>query len=302
MTMRNPVQLTLEAKERLAEFVVARHMVYVNRSEGKPAPWTSNPILQKYRFCNVYRELDRTTKHIREQWAPRHAPEHVWFAMAVARLLNWPDSLDALGDVDGWVPSRFLRILEKRQAEGQQVFGAAYIVSTNGQSVPKLRYLAEQVLTPMWKDRVRIQPRDGTTLDEFHKRLMLYQGMGSFMAAQVVADVKNTRGAGLDPRLTLDWWTWAAPGPGSMRGLNRLLGNGASKTGIRPNDFLAYLNELQQYVNTTMHAMGFRMMCAQDLQNCLCEFDKYERVRLGEGTPKQLFTPYQPQQEQGALL
>jgi hypothetical protein len=25
---------------------------------------------------------------------------------------------------------------------------------------------------------------------------------------------------------------------------------------------------------------------AQDLQNCLCEFDKYERVRLGEGRPK----------------
>jgi hypothetical protein len=25
---------------------------------------------------------------------------------------------------------------------------------------------------------------------------------------------------------------------------------------------------------------------AQDLQNCLCEFDKYERVRLGEGRPR----------------
>jgi hypothetical protein len=30
---------------------------------------------------------------------------------------------------------------------------------------------------------------------------------------------------------------------------------------------------------------------AQDIQNCLCEFDKYERVRLGEGTPKQLYKP-----------
>ena len=25
---------------------------------------------------------------------------------------------------------------------------------------------------------------------------------------------------------------------------------------------------------------------AQALQNCLCEFDKYERVRLGEGRPR----------------
>jgi hypothetical protein len=32
---------------------------------------------------------------------------------------------------------------------------------------------------------------------------------------------------------------------------------------------------------------------AQDLQNCLCEFDKYERARLGQGVPKQIYTPNQ---------
>ena len=28
---------------------------------------------------------------------------------------------------------------------------------------------------------------------------------------------------------------------------------------------------------------------AQDLQNCLCEFDKYERTRLGEGRPRSTY-------------
>ena len=28
---------------------------------------------------------------------------------------------------------------------------------------------------------------------------------------------------------------------------------------------------------------------AQDVQNMLCEYDKLQRVRLGEGRPKQLF-------------
>jgi hypothetical protein len=36
------------------------------------------------------------------------------------------------------------------------------------------------------------------------------------------------------------------------------------------------------------HKYG-KPMHAQDLQNCLCEFDKYERARLGEGTPKQIY-------------
>jgi len=32
--------------------------------------------------------------------------------------------------------------------------------------------------------------------------------------------------------------------------------------------------------------VGMPKIHMQDLQNCLCEFDKYERVRLGEGRPR----------------
>ena len=37
--------------------------------------------------------------------------------------------------------------------------------------------------------------------------------------------------------------------------------------------------------------MDIGRLCAQDLQNCLCEFAKDERVRLGEGTRKCRFRP-----------
>jgi hypothetical protein len=37
--------------------------------------------------------------------------------------------------------------------------------------------------------------------------------------------------------------------------------------------------------------MDIGRLCAQDLQNCLCEFAKDERVRLGEGTRKRRFRP-----------
>ena len=33
------------------------------------------------------------------------------------------------------------------------------------------------------------------------------------------------------------------------------------------------------------------LLTAHDVQFCLCEFDKYERVRLGEGRPRALYKP-----------
>jgi hypothetical protein len=35
----------------------------------------------------------------------------------------------------------------------------------------------------------------------------------------------------------------------------------------------------------------FADLTLMDIQNCLCEFDKYERVRLGEGRPRSYYKP-----------
>jgi hypothetical protein len=50
------------------------------------------------------------------------------------------------------------------------------------------------------------------------------------------------------------------------------------------DQFMTEINELRQRkLPLNLHA--------QDIQNCLCEFDKYMRVKLGQGTPKQLYVP-----------
>jgi hypothetical protein len=43
---------------------------------------------------------------------------------------------------------------------------------------------------------------------------------------------------------------------------------------------------LKEAVDPLAAKAGIPPIHAQDLQNCLCEFDKYERVRLGEGRPR----------------
>lgn len=266
------------------KFVTERHMIAVNRAKGLPKPWTTDIILQSYRFCNVYRELDTVTQWIRQHWSTefRASPE-VWFAMVVARLVNQPSTLNRLQPVP-WVPREFIRVLNAQASLGVVVFNSAYIVSTNGRAMSKPQYLADHVLTPMWERREALRPTQDDTLGSYHARLMEMQGMGSFMAAQVVADLKNTKGNVL--RFAVDWWIWASPGPGSLRGMSRVYGEAPSKTGHRYPQWIRDVNYLRDAVNETFTMLGWDKLCAQDVQNCLCEFDKYERVRLGEGRPK----------------
>lgn len=279
-----------EMKKRFVDFICERERTRIRKEKGK-RPYTEDPIIGQYRFCNVQREHDRVTIWVRENWRTRWA-EHpdLWFAMVVARLFNEPGTLFDLTrksvlPFDGFAMQE---VLSMRKQEDKRVFNAAYIVSTNGRAMDKAKYVTEVVLAPMWGIRKHYRPGD-ETLASYHKRLMEAQGMGSFMAAQVVADLKNTPECPLHE--ARDWWTWAAPGPGSLRGLNRMLGNPASKSGIRDDFFLQCLGDLRKHVLNTLNMN----LHAQDIQNCLCEFDKYERARTGEGKPKQRYARAVPQ-------
>jgi hypothetical protein len=51
------------------------------------------------------------------------------------------------------------------------------------------------------------------------------------------------------------------------------------------------LKELHANITPELQRIGLGDLHAQDLQNCLCELDKYLREKLGEGHPKRRFTP-----------
>ena len=177
-------------------------------------------------------------------------------------------------------------MLSARAARGDQVFGGAYKVGTGGIKIDKIEYVAG-VLDGLWAGaRQLLRPRTGEPLAEFHRRLEARRGMGGFLAGQVVADVKYVK-----PLLDApDWMTFAASGPGSRRGLNRVLGRPVDAH-WREDDWRPALRNLHRQITPDLERIGIERLHAQDLQNCLCEFDKMERARLGEGHPKRRFTP-----------
>lgn len=269
------------------KFIRARERHRLWKEQGrKKLPSNADPIIAKYRFCNVRRNDDRVTVWIHEQYLERWRdhPE-LWFALVVARLFNNESTLAAIQDkVLPFNIMKMRRTLHARRDAGEKNFNAAYIVSTNGRAMDKVDYVLDLVLNPMWQTR-KLITRDIRVgqLANVHMVLEQQNGLASFMAAQVIADLKYAHP---------DWWedfhTFAASGPGSRRGLNRVMGF-AVDTPFRESIFRGRLLDLRDQTNARL--TGMEPLTAHDIQNCLCEFDKYERARLGEGEPKQLYKP-----------
>lgn len=272
--------------DRFAAFVFERNAIYQRRLSGGAAPWTSDAILSEYRFCNVYREHDRVTRWIADNWrAPNASDIDLWFAMVVARFVNKPETLELLGYPVPWDREHFLCVMLDLLNRGTAAYGAAYMITASDKGVPKPISQCDRLFGPLWNRRLRFQPKPQDSLRSYYDRLGEQPGLGSFMTAQVVADLKY-----VDPlEHADDWWTFAAPGPGSRRGLNRILGRAVDTNWSHDADWRAALRRLNEKVAPVFADGGLAPVHAQDLQNCLCEFDKYERARLGEGRPKQKF-------------
>lgn len=273
--------------ELFIKFVKERESIRLKKEAGEPPPWTDDPILQTYRFCNINRENDKVTRWVAKNWREKYkyGDLDTWFAMAVARHVNLPETLQAIGYPVPWNPKLFAAAIRARKKQGFSAYNAAYMIraSKGDEWEDKAAYLSKAVLGKLWKRREELRPRLGDTLEAFHERLLASFGLGSFMAAQVVADTKYV-GFLKDAS---DWWTFAASGPGSRRGLNRVLGRDPKS----PWKEKVWREELVRLREEELWPRGFPAMHAQDLQNCLCEFSKYMKAHTGEGRPKQRYTP-----------
>lgn len=278
--------------------------------DGKLTALSRDPILQQYRFCNVFRELDRVTAWIRYNIRHRYSDHpHLWLMLAIARYINWPETLEkliSLEEYGAWPsspdfsPRKLGDALDDISSSGSKVYTGAYMIRAESNpkaewySWTKQQYIARIVIGRLWGDRATwfkyLDPNGATPQESLEFTWNMFQepryiGWGPFMAYQVCVDLRWTRY--LNRADDID--TWAAVGPGSRRGLNRLAGrdldfNLSQEQGLE--EMLEIHRTQDQY-----RAPWLPRVPLSDIQNCLCETDKYLRVKLGEGRPRAQYVP-----------
>jgi hypothetical protein len=205
------------------------------------------------------------------------------FNILLSRFINRIDTLESIGYVRVFRPYLIRKDLETRAASGQQIWGSAYVVTTHGIAMPKLQYLCDNVLESAARnlEAVKKAIQEGS-LASTARALERIEGVASFMSGQIVADLKNTEGHKLIE--AEDWWTFVQPGPGSLRGASWFFYN--QPKGVTVGDFHDSFLVIRKYVDENWPIPEEGAICNQDLQNCLCEFDKYMRVKYGTGRSK----------------
>ena len=253
--------------EAFYKFVKAREQVRLNRAAGLPREsWTDDPILSTYKFCNIDREHDAGTVFNREHIRPLYdSPDYITIAR-LARTINRPDTLKAMLD-DGIIGSAKLCPKDLRdwtaeyKAQGGKVWKPAY--KSGRPAVAGTTFLVwlpvfiqtTQDMTPELMQTIELG--DNVEILSAFERL---PDVGSFLANQIIMDIAHT------PLMSHTDYkdNFTSIGPGSKRGLEKVYGSS--------ENYMDKFAELRAGLPEEVSSLSLH-----NVQNCLCEFDKYVR-------------------------
>lgn len=309
VTMRMSMDLSKKAVDRFFAMMVERENIRLRRAANQPWPWTDDPILRGYKFTNVKRTDDKTTRLLKREFYDEYrnqvfihhglesaveARRIVLLNCAIARYFGTIEFMNAIGWQTRWDPKLLKRTARERLNRKERVYTGAYLISPCNHTGPKENVVVDIFLADLWRQSdsvVRMLTRDDVGghwgWKNIHTRLSEVEGFGGtgFMAKETILDTRLVPGFwGEQPR---DRMTWTPVGPGSRRGAGRMIGDDAGGA-LNNSNTLEVCREL--FARHGDYWPGdFVALELHDIQFQLCEFSKYEKVRLGQGRPRSIY-------------
>ena len=253
------------------EFVVARQAAYWRRERGDGPPYSDDPVLAKFHFCNVYREADRGTRwfqaHRRRRGARGLGLEFALWDSVTYRLVNRVATFEAFGGIPAALEiPRFLRFLRAEMRAGAPVFTGRHFVKGVEMYERSLRHFDERL------EETAATVRRAGSLRDAARELQAAPGVGPFFSWQILCDLLECRV--LPEHLVVDSRTWALLGPGALRGA-ALVDPGAPALDVARS--LVLSQPTDGSLVPPPEAPG--PMSLKNVEHSACEFARYARAR-----------------------
>jgi hypothetical protein len=288
-------------------FMREREQVRLQKEAGLPRPWTDDPILQEFKFTNVRRFHDWTTTQLRENFYSENRSDDrraILMNCALYRYFGTFEFAEAVGwqEYDTFDFEEIIDTAARRLDSKQRVFTGAYVITNQGISAPKQEVVVDYFLRDLHAKvpellKIVQMTRSWQKVAEAMSKIGGFGGTG-FMTKEILLDTMMTDfwDAPADQdgyKLTLpdDYASWTPIGPGALRGAARLLGyEWPEHNTIRPAKALEVILKLVE--DQSEHwPSEYGHLYPTDVQFQLCEFDKYQRVKLVQGRPRSKYRP-----------
>ncbi len=264
-----------------------RQRIFNARADEPSGPWTDDPILATFKFCNSFRASDRVTQDLIRDviYAADDLDERdLLMRIVIFRLFSRTETWRLLEREAGplraatFDPDRLGRILDEAMARGETLYTAAFILAPHpafGYTRKHRNHLA--LVDAMLSAGVAERVRDAPSLRAVFAELMRWPMVGPFMAYQLAIDLNYS------PLIDHSENAFSVAGPGAVRGLTKVF---EDLNGWSMEDAIHWLVERQSDVEGVVGikppTLFGRTLHAIDCQNLLCEIDKYSRVAFPE--------------------
>lgn len=266
--------------EDITRFIRERITIWEKKTKNEEPPYTADPILSTYRFCNIFREFDRQTIAFHELLNPLRGDFPLWLLnMFYCRMIARPETIRAVGLLS-FDTEHNDSIYKKLNALARPRYGTPYVfpVSVIMRSSTPTR---ELFLTKYLPSVLRAVSNEIATW----KKESVYDGVGKvlplfgfnleFLWTEVLIDV-----AYQFPEY-IDLFARFPIGPGSAPTFKRIAKD------QNPSLLAARIARIPFRTGLTYNGSPL-MLSAENWEGVGCEFRKYSNLKEGKGR-KRLF-------------
>jgi hypothetical protein len=263
-------------------FAAERQAIFFKRIERAPFPWTTDPILKRYKFTNVYRASDRVSQYLIRNviYQGIRSAKEVFFRIMLFKLFNrietWELLEQELGEItyDDYSFERYDEVLTYALARGR-VFSGAYIMPSGTSSFGYHRKHRNvlRLVEQMMEDGVPVRVSEAESMQQVFEILLDYPMIGEFLAYQLATDINYSE---ITNFLEMDF---VVPGPGARGGISKCF---ESLGGLNEAEMIRLMADRQEEefdnFGLNFRSLWGRRLQLVDCQNLFCEVDKYARL------------------------